>query len=181
MSCEQTILHGTFMNIFGIGTQIMGESGIGKSELGLALIDRKHQLIADDAPIFSRNKQQIVGKAQEPFKGFMNIQGIGVINIITLFGNQALKDHRPLTIIINLKKISNLPKDESTYLSGIYTNKKIFDVTIPEITIPIMNGRNLAIITEIIVKNFIAKRNHDYDAAKEFENLQKKQIGQAHS
>jgi HPr kinase/phosphorylase len=171
-------IHGAFLNIFNIGTLITGKSGIGKSELALALIERKHQLISDDAAVFRHQNQKIIGHASKNFKQFILVRGIGIINIVALFGENVIKEFHPLQLIIDLKKVRSskaLHADQS--LKSHYTEKSILGMMIPSITLPFFTYNNLPLLVEIIVKNYLLKINLGYDAYSEFEKIQRQQIG----
>lgn len=169
---ERMDQHGVFMDIYGMGVLIIGESGIGKSETGLELIQRGHRLIADDrVELYMMDESRIIGEAPEILRHLIEIRGVGVIDIATLFGVGAVRDTQELDLIINLK---NWDKND-TYdrLGNDVEMKRFFNVDIPMLNIPVRVGRNLATITEVAAMNMRAKQM-GYDATAKFEeNLTK--------
>lgn len=173
---QHIALHGVLMNIFGIGTFIRGQSGIGKSEVALALMDRNHLLIADDMPLFTKKGGEIIGSGHEDFKPFMHVRGLGIINVVKLFGPAAVKDSSALHLVVNL-----VEKNSEVHLETLQNNFAIFDIKIPEVTIPILLSLNIAIVIETIVKNFLLKKSSGYDASYEFQKIQAQHLGNSHS
>ena len=172
---EETILHGVFMDVMGIGVLITGPSGIGKSEVALELIARGHsRLIADDAPKFSRITPDIVsGHCPEILRDFLEVRGLGIINIRKLYGDNSIKNEKYLRLIIQLEPME--PKQLMTLdrLEGSYRTQTVLDVEIPEITLPVAPGRNLAVLLECAVRNHILRMD-GYNASTEF--IEKQQL-----
>lgn len=158
---SEIILHGNFVSVFGVGTLIMGEPGIGKSELALGLIQRQHQLIADDAPLFFRNGLIVMGKNPLKHQHFISIRGIGLFDVPVLFGPSSVQEQHPLDLIIKLQATKTIPT--STSLTPEQTAESILECLIPSITIPIISKRNLEAIVETLVKNFLVTRNMEND------------------
>ncbi len=158
--------HGVLVEVYGEGVLLMGESGVGKSETAVELIKRGHRLIADDAVEIRRVSHNIlVGMAPELIRYYVELRGIGVIDVRRLFGMASVKDSQEINMIINME----LWKDGMLYdrlgLENRYTT--ILDVDLPTLTIPVKPGRNLAVIIETAAMNNRDKKM-GYNAAKEF-------------
>ncbi len=166
---QRTILHGVFMDVLGTGVLIMGDSGTGKSELALELVSRGHRLIADDAPEFSRiAPQKINGTC--PLDGmnpFLEVRGLGVLNVQALFGDSATKDEKHLRLIVQLEHMTPELLQKIDRLQGDYRMRRILGVDIQEICLPVAPGRNLAVLLESAVRNYSLRRQ-GYNAADEF-------------
>lgn len=163
-------MHGVLVEIYGMGVMIIGNSGVGKSETALDLIKRGHRLIADDrVDVFQKDEKTVVGEAPKILKHLMEIRGIGIIDVMNLFGAGSVKDHSEIQLIIRLE---NWNPDTNYERLGLNEAKReLVGVSIPQITIPVKVGRNLAIIIEVAAMNFRAKRM-GYDASQKFkENL----------
>ncbi len=164
---ERMSQHGVFMDIYGMGVLIIGESGIGKSETGLELIQRGHRLIADDrVELYMMDESRIIGEAPEILRHLIEIRGVGVIDIATMFGVGAVRDSQVLDLVINLR---NWDKEDSyDRLGNNIEMKRFFNVDVPMLHIPVRVGRNLATITEVAAMNIRAKQM-GYDATAKFE------------
>ncbi len=144
--------HGVLVEIYGEGVFITGESGVGKSETAIELIKRGHRLIADDAVEIRRmGDGELMGSAPELIRHYMELRGIGVVDIQQLFGVSAVKDNAQIDLVINLE----LWKDGAFYdrLGLEELTTEILDVEVPTITIPVKPGRNLAVILEVAAMN----------------------------
>ena len=165
---EDLVLHGVFLEVMAIGVLITGPSGIGKSELALELITRGHRLVADDAPQFSRIGPDIInGTCPPTLKDYLEVRGMGVINIRRLYGDSAIKQSKYLRLIVRLVPMSKERLLELDRLSGSQRKRTIMGVEVPEITLPVAPGRSLAILLECAARNqgLIAS---GYNAAEEF-------------
>ncbi len=172
---NKEILHGVFMEVLGNGILITGESSVGKSELALELISRGHRLVADDAPEFTQIGPDILdGRSPSVIQGFMEVRGLGIINIREMYGDNAIKINKHLRLIIHLEKMTNDHRD-SNRLHGNMKLQKILNTEIPVTVIPVAPGRNLAVIVEAAVLNYIL-RNNGYDASQQLIDLQQKAI-----
>lgn len=161
-------IHGVLVDVYGVGMLITGGSGIGKSETALELVKRGHRLVADDAvEIRQTSDGKLTGTAPELIRHLLEIRGLGIINVMTLFGAGAVRTQKRITIVIKLenwqpdKQYDRLGLDEET--------TKIIDTDIPLVTIPVRPGRNLAVIIEVAAMNFRLKRM-GYNAALQFTN-----------
>lgn len=160
--------HGVLMEVYGEGVLLMGESGIGKSEAAVELIKRGHRLIADDAVELKRiNPTTLVGSAPELIRYYVEMRGIGVIDVRQLFGMGAVKDSQTVDLIVNLEpwKMDRANSYDRLGMEDLHT--EILDVSIPSLTIPIKPGRNLSIIIEVAAMNNRHKKM-GYNAAQEF-------------
>ena len=169
---NKEILHGVFMEVLGIGVLITGESSVGKSELALELISRGHRLVADDAPEFTRIAPDILdGRSPGLLQGFMEVRGLGVLNIREMYGDNAIKINKYLRLIIHMENLSKDNQKNFNRLKGHTKVQKILNVEIPVTVIPVAPGRNLAVIVEAAVRNHIL-RNNGYDASQQLIDLQ---------
>jgi HPr kinase/phosphorylase len=165
---EVITLHGVFMEVTTIGVLLAGPSGVGKSELALELITRGHRLVADDAPEFSRIAPEIVnGTCPPTLVDFLEVRGLGILNVRQLFGDSAVKSSKYLRLIIRLERLEKAELIDIDRLSGSYRMRKILDVDIPEITVPVAPGRNLAVLVECAARNHIL-RNSGYNSSEDF-------------
>ncbi len=170
---EQTTLHGVFMEVLGLGILLTGNSAIGKSELALELISRGHRLIADDAPRFRRADPQTVnGHCPELLEGFLEVRGLGILDIPAMFGESAVKSNKHLRLVIHLEPIEHITFDSEARLHGARDTIELLGVTVPTLTLPVAPGRNLAVLVEGAVRNHILRQN-GYNAADSFVQRQR--------
>lgn len=169
---EIITIHGVFMEVMAIGVLLTGPSGVGKSELALELISRGHRLVADDAPQFSRIAPDIInGTCPDALRDFLEVRGLGIINIRRLYGSTAIKNNKYLKLIVRLEPMEKAEVLQLDRLEGSYRTRNILDLEIPEITLPVAPGRNLAILLECAARNH-SLRVSGYNASKEFINNQ---------
>lgn len=169
-------MHGVFMEVNAIGVLITGPSGIGKSELALELITRGHRLVADDAPLFSRIAPETInGTCPAALQDFLEVRGIGVINVRELFGDSAIKINKYLRLIVRLEPMDKDRLLKIDRLEGSYRNVRLLDVDIPEITVPVAPGRNLAVLLECAARNHML-RSSGYNAAEKFSERQQELV-----
>ncbi len=152
---ETTTLHGVFMDVLGMGVLITGDSGVGKSELGIELISRGHGLVADDVVEVSRVAPDILeGRCPELLKDFLEVRGLGLLNIRTVFGETACRRKMRLRLIVHLQRpIPGVPEAARLPLGA--QNEAILGVQIRRVTIPVAAGRNLAVLLEAAVRSTI--------------------------
>ena len=167
--------HGCLVEIYGEGLLLLGDSGVGKSETTIELIKRGHRLIADDAVEIKRvSDKTLVGSAPELIKHYVELRGIGIVDVRRLFGMGAVKETEKINLVIQLenwiegKMYDRLGMDEETI--------DILGINVPSITIPVRPGRNLAIILEVAAMNNRQKRM-GYNTAEEFNNNLLRQMG----
>ena len=158
--------HGVLVEIYGEGVLINGDSGIGKSETAIELVKRGHRLIADDAVEIKKvSPHELVGSAPPVLKHYIELRGIGVINVAKLFGMGAVKESSNIDLIINMVPWRDGEAYDRLGMETQYT--EILGVKVPSVTIPITPGRNLAVILEVAAMNNRQKRM-GYNAAVEF-------------
>lgn len=173
---NKEIFHGVYMEVLDNGVLITGESSVGKSELALELITRGHRLIADDAPEFTQITPDILdGRSPGLLRGFMEVRGLGILNIREMYGDNAVKINKFLRLIVHLEKMNKSNLNEFSRLKGHTKVQKILDVEIPVVVIPVAPGRNLAVIVEAAVRNHILNKN-GYDASQQLIDLQQQAI-----
>lgn len=162
----QTVLHGSFVDVYGIGVLVTGRSGIGKSEVALDLIERGHRLVADDVVMVSRKGEGIlIGTGSDVVKNYMEIRGLGLIDIRSIFGIQAIRIQKRVEIIVELQEWKNDAEYTRTGLDHEYI--PILGVNLPHIKLPIFPGKNITVIVEVIALDYLLKQ-YGYDSAKEF-------------
>jgi len=168
--------HGVFMDVMGIGILLIGPSGIGKSELALQLINRGHRLIADDATEFKRiAPNHIRGNCPDLLTDFLEVRGLGILNIRAMFGDNALIRYKRLRLIVDLEPLSDEEIKKIDRLGNTHQFTTILDVDIPEVIIPIAPGRDIAIIVEAAVRNHLLSMN-GYNSADDFMKRQQQII-----
>ncbi|MBT2693599.1 HPr(Ser) kinase/phosphatase [Bacillus sp. ISL-55] len=163
-----TAVHGVLVDLYGIGVLITGKSGVGKSETALELVKRGHRLVADDCvEIRQEDIGTLVGNSPDLIEHLLEIRGVGIINVMTLFGAGAVRSHKRISLIMDLeiwdqkKSYDRLGLDEE--------KMKILDTDVTKLTIPVRPGRNLAVIIEVAAMNFRLKRM-GVNAAEQFTN-----------
>jgi HPr kinase/phosphorylase len=167
-------VHGVFMDVMGIGVLLTGASAIGKSELALELVSRGHRLIADDAPAFTRSgPESLEGHCPEALQNFLEVRGLGILNIRALFGDSAVKKSMPLHLVVKLVPIDPATMQQLDRLMGSRHNRRLLDVEVPEVELPVAPGRNLAVLVEAAARNQILY-NTGYDAAQDFISRQQR-------
>ena len=158
--------HGVLVEIYGEGILILGDSGIGKSETAIELVKRGHRLVADDAVEIKKiSSSELTGGAPDVLRHYIELRGIGVINVAKLFGMGAVKDTVNIDLIINIVPWQDGEVYDRLGLESQYTD--ILGVKVPSITVPVTPGRNLAVIFEVAAMNNRQKRM-GYNAAVEF-------------
>lgn len=160
-------VHGGLMSIFGKGILIKGESGLGKSEIALELVKRGHLLVADDRVDCYRIHSNIIGQAPELLRGMLEIRGVGIISVARMFGVSSVIPKKHIDLVICLEHWSN-HKTYDRIGVGEEQFMDILGVDIPQITIPVKEGRSMAAVIEAAVTNFTLKEM-GMDSAKEFE------------
>ena len=160
--------HGVLVEVYGEGILIMGESGVGKSETAIELVKRGHRLVADDAVEIKRvSDRTLVGSSPEIIRHFVELRGIGIIDVKEIFGMGAVKDTESIDMIIHLEPWVEGRNYDRLGMVDEYTN--IMGINIPSLTIPVRLGRNLAVIVEVAAMNNRQKRM-GYNAAVELNN-----------
>ncbi len=160
-------IHGVLMNVFGKGVLITGESGMGKSEIALELIRKGHILVADDRVDVVRIHNTIFGQAPELLQGMLEIRGIGIIDVTSMFGAAALLERTKVDFVVDLQKWDDKREYDRLGIDddGILN---ILDLTVPKLIFPVKEGRNMAVLVESAVIDFTLKQK-GINNAKEFE------------
>lgn len=163
-----TAVHGVLVDIYGVGVLLTGKSGVGKSETALELVKRGHRLVADDCvEIRQEDQDTLVGTAPDLIEHLLEIRGLGIINVMTLFGAGAVRSFKRITLVINLELWDQNKQYDRL---GLEEEKmKIIDTDITKLTVPVRPGRNLAVIIEVAAMNFRLKRM-GMNAAEQFSN-----------
>jgi len=176
---ERTERHGVFMDVLGLGVLITGDSGVGKSELGLELISRSHGLVADDVVEISRIAPTTLEARCPPLlKDFLEVRGLGLLNIRTIFGETAVRPKMTLKLIAHLEKPASGRSEIVERLPLSELSEEILGVTIRKVLIPVAAGRNLAVLLEAAVRAYIL-RLRGIDSNAEFIERQRRAIGES--
>ncbi|MDO5141458.1 MAG: HPr(Ser) kinase/phosphatase [Eubacteriales bacterium] len=166
-------LHGVLIEIYGVGVLLLGDSGVGKSETAIELVKRGHRLIADDAVEIKRvSDKTLVGTAPEVIRHFIELRGIGIVDVRRIFGVGAIKMTEKVELVINLEPWEEGKQYDRLGLDGQTTS--ILDIAVPSMTIPVKPGRNLAVIIEVAAMNDRQKKM-GFNAAKELQERMLKQ------
>ncbi|RPF54383.1 HPr(Ser) kinase/phosphatase [Aquisalibacillus elongatus] len=163
-----TALHGVLVDVYGVGVLITGKSGIGKSETALELVKRGHRLVADDnVEIRQEDYDTLIGNPPNLIEHLLEIRGLGIINVMTLFGAGAVRNYKRISMVVHLE---TWEADKQYDRLGLDEDKlNIMDVDLPKATIPVRPGRNVSVIIEVAAMNFRLKRM-GINTAEEFSN-----------
>ncbi|KKI92830.1 serine kinase [Bacillus sp. SA1-12] len=163
-----TAVHGVLVDIYGVGVLIIGKSGVGKSETALELVKRGHRLVADDCvEIRQEDQDTLVGSAPELIEHLLEIRGLGIINVMTLFGAGAVRSFKRITLVVNLELWDQNKQYDRL---GLEEEKmRIIDTDVTKLTVPVRPGRNLSVIIEVAAMNYRLKRM-GVNAAEQFTN-----------
>lgn len=170
---NRSSMHGVFMDILGLGVLITGESGLGKSELGLELISRGNGLVADDAvDIFRINQTTIEGRCPDLLQNLLEVRGIGLLDIKAIFGETAVRRKMRLKLIVHLVRKETLERDYER-MPAIPLTQDVLSVPIRKVVIQVVAGRNIAVLVEAAVRNTILQLR-GIDTYQEFTERQRK-------
>ncbi|MBP6058269.1 MAG: HPr kinase/phosphorylase [Nitrosomonas sp.] len=159
-------LHGVLLDVLGMGVMITGESGVGKSELALELISRGHGLVADDVVELRRiAPETLEGRCPPMLRDYLEVRGLGMLNIRTIFGETAVRRHKNMKLIVHLQNSGTDTVLERLPLSNL--NENIMNVDIRKVIIPVAAGRNLAVLVEAAVRNYVLQLR-GIDSMKDF-------------
>jgi len=185
LMAESEIIHGVLMDVHGTGVLITGAASVGKSELALELISRAHILVADDAPEFKRIAPgTIEGNCPPLLQDFLEVRGLGVLNIARMYGDAHTRSRKILRFIVNLKNVettdfeSSLENIVGDRLGAPDAQRDVLGVSIPQRTIPVAPGRNMAVLVEAAVRDYIL-RSGGYNATKDLIEKQAKAMTQS--
>ncbi len=173
---ESVSMHGVFMEVQGFGALIKGEAAMGKSELALELISRGHRLIADDIVDFFRiSPERIEGRCPALLQDFLEVRGLGILNIRALFGDNSVKPTKPLDLIIQLEMADKQAPHLLDRLKIKTLNEEVLGVKIPKVNIPIAAGRNIAVLVEVAIRNHMLLLR-GVNATKQFTQRQQREM-----
>ncbi len=167
--------HGSMVDVYGVGVMLIGKSGLGKSEVALDLVERGHRLVADDAVVINRKGENVlIASGNEIVDHFMEIRGLGVVDVKAIFGIRAIRDKKVVQVVVELLEWN----EESDYERlGLDTKTtKILGVDIPLIQLPINPGKNITVIIEVVALNYLLKHYSGYVAAEALEQRIKRVI-----
>jgi len=172
----QVMVHGSLVDVYGIGVLVAGRSGIGKSEIALDLVERGHRLVADDVVMITRKGEGIlIGAGTDLVKHFMEVRGLGLIDVRSMFGIRAIRYHKRVEIVVELEEWR--PDEDYTRTGLDDLTVPILEVEVPLVKLPIFPGKNVTVITEVSALNYLLK-HYGYDAAKVFAKRLEGMIGQ---
>jgi HPr kinase/phosphorylase len=163
---EQMVVHGSFVDVYGVGILFVGKSGIGKSEIALDLVERGHRLVADDVVMLTKKHDQVLmGTGTSLVQHFMEIRGLGIIDIRQMFGIRSIRFQKRLEIVVELEEWKTEENYDRTGLDE--DTLDVMGVEISKVKLPIFSGKNITVIAEVIALNYLL-RTYGYDAAKIF-------------
>jgi HPr kinase/phosphorylase len=175
---EKLLVHGVYMEVLGRGVLLSGDPAIGKSELALALISRGHCLIADDATeLYKTTSNTLIGRCPKVLQDFLEVRGLGMINIRAMFGNSAIKSNKELHLIIDLLHFDDKKLHDMDRLEGCHSTRTMLGVEVPMTSLPVAAGRNLAILVETAVRQHMLLLD-GYNATQDFIDRQQIYIDQ---
>lgn len=171
----QTVVHGSMVDVYGIGILITGKSGIGKSEVALDLVERGHRLVADDVVMLTKKNNNIMAAATDMNKHFMEIRGLGIIEVLSMFGIRSIRYQKRLEVIVELFLWE---EGRQVNRTGLEKDRvSLMDVNIPIVHLPISPGKNITVIAEVIAMNHLLS-NYGYDAAQAFQEKIQQRIAE---
>lgn len=162
----QVSLHGSLVDVYGIGLFIMGKSGIGKSEVALDLVERGHRLVADDVVIVTKQGENIlIGSGTDLVQHFMEVRGLGLVDVRAMFGIRATRSRKRVEVVVNMHHWD--ADEDYTRIDMVEEYYDVLGVSIPLVKVPIIPGKNITVICEVIAMNYLLL-HHGYDSAKVF-------------
>ncbi|MBA0014299.1 MAG: HPr kinase/phosphorylase [Nitrosospira sp.] len=170
-------LHGVLLDVLGVGVMIIGESGVGKSELALELVSRGHGLVADDVVELRRiAPETLEGRCPPMLRDFLEVRGLGVLNIRTIFGETAVRRRKSMKLIVHLLKPGGADANSVERLPINDVNETVMGVNVRKVIIPVVAGRNLAVLVEAAVRNYVLQLR-GIDSTKEFLARHEQEMG----
>lgn len=174
MLAPQTTVHGTLVDVYGVGLLFTGKSGIGKSECGLDLVASGHRLVCDDVVCVTRARQgHLVGQGSELLKNYVEIRGVGILDVQAMFGARAVRDQKRIEVEVKLAAWSDLSDYERLGFED--ETSEILGVRIPAVTLPLVLGKNITVISEVIALNYLLKLRGIHPA-RDFDRRQRDQL-----
>jgi len=175
---ENTNEHGVYIEVYSLGVFITGKTAVGKSELALSLISRGHRLISDDVTLFTRSTPDVVeGSSPQLLTDFLEVRGLGIVNVRAMFGANSLKRSMPLSLIVNMVELDRNNSTEFDRLGNNLETRSILGLEFPQVTLPVAPGRNLAVLVEAAARNHLL-HSSGYNAAQDFITRQNQAIAQ---
>jgi len=163
---QQQSLHGSLIDIYGIGVLIIGPAGIGKSEVALDLVERGHRLVSDDVVMATRKEEQVImGSGTDLVQHFMEIRGLGLVDVRAMFGIRAIRFQKRVELVVNLHVWD--PDEEYTRLGMAEETYDVLGIGLPLVKLPITPGKNVTVLCEVIAMNHLL-RHYGYDPAEVF-------------
>ena len=162
----QRAVHGSLVDVYGIGLLLIGKSGIGKSEVALDLVERGHRLVADDVVMVTRREDAILmGSGTDLVQHFMEVRGLGLVDIRSMFGIRAIRFQKRIEVVVNMQLWDD--DKEYTRINMVEDTHEILGVDLPMVEVPITPGKNITVICEVIAMNYLL-RHYGYDPAEVF-------------
>lgn len=172
----QRAVHGALVDVYGIGLLLVGKSGIGKSEVALDLVERGHRLVADDIVIATkRDASLLVGAGTDLVQHFMEVRGLGLVDIRSMFGIRAIRFQKRIEVVVNMQLWDE--DKEYTRINMMRNTREILGVELPMVEVPITPGKNVTVICEVIAMNYLL-RHYGYDPAEVFTERLRQRIEQ---
>jgi HPr kinase/phosphorylase len=172
----QRAVHGSLVDVYGIGLLLIGKSGIGKSEVALDLVERGHRLVADDVVIATKREEAILmGAGTELVQHFMEVRGLGLVDVRSMFGIRAIRFQKRIEVVVNMQLWD--PDEEYTRINMVEDTHDILGVDLPMVQVPITPGKNITVICEVIAMNYLL-RHYGYDPAEVFTERLRQRIQQ---
>jgi len=170
----QAAIHGSFIDVYGVGLLFYGKSGIGKSEIALDLVERGHRLVADDiVMVLKKGESVLMGAGTSLTKNFMEIRGLGIIDVRSIFGIRAIRYQKRVEVIVELEDWEKNKAYERTGLDS--KNITLLGIDVEHVNLPIFPGKNITVIAEVIALNYLCK-HYGYNAAVKFQESLEAQI-----
>ncbi len=162
----QKPVHGSLVDVYGVGLLIVGKAGIGKSEVALDLVERGHRLVADDVVVATRRGENLlIGAGTDLVQHFMEVRGLGLVDVRAMFGIRAIRFQKRIEVVVNMQLWD--PEEDYTRISVVDDTHPILGVELPMVKVPITPGKNITVICEVIAMNHIL-RHYGYDPAEIF-------------
>ena len=173
---RQRAVHGSLMDVYGIGLLLIGKPGIGKSEVALDLVERGHRLVADDVVIATRRDESILmGAGTDLVQHFMEVRGLGLVDIRSMFGIRAIRFQKRIEIVVNMELWDE--DEEYTRINMVKDTHEILGIDLPMVRVPITPGKNITVICEVIAMNYLL-RHYGHDPAEVFTERLRNRIQQ---
>jgi len=170
----QRSVHGSLVDVYGIGLLLIGKPGIGKSEVALDLVERGHRLVADDVVIATkRNESILMGSGTDLVEHFLEVRGLGLVDVRAMFGIRAIRFQKRIEVVVNMQLWD--PDKEYTRIHMVEDTHEILDVELPMVQVPITPGKNITVICEVIAMNYLL-RHYGYDPAEVFTKRLRRRI-----